>query len=69
MSNFYLCKDSAISDAEAQLLAEEEIKNLQEVKRFYQKCCFEFEEEDNNNIEMISVSFIYFIFILWSKSQ
>lgn len=56
MANFYLTQDDPVSDEEAEILAEDEYKKLQEVKRFYKGCCFDFDEQDSTNIEMISVS-------------
>lgn len=57
MANFYLSNTSSISDEEAETFAENELKQLQEVKRFYKGCCFEFDEKDSKNLEMLEVKF------------
>jgi hypothetical protein len=56
MSNFYFSQDGNLSEEQALLLAEEELANLEEVKKFYKGCVFEFDEKDSTNLEMISVS-------------
>ena len=56
MANYYLGQDDPISDSEAEVMAENEYKQLLEVKRFYQGCCFNFNEKDSQDLEMINVS-------------
>lgn len=64
MANFYLSQDEPITDEEAEILAQAELKDLLAVKEFYKGCVFDFNQEDSQDIDMINVRTIYFLVII-----